>query len=265
MQSQLDVQGAVYDTAGSLEDLGAKGETAMGRVEQGAQKVSGALREVKQASDEAGSGVERVAEGADAAGKSMSSASSAAGGLSLNMGEVSERTRELLSQMSGPNGLQQFANVWNALFEQRQDLAKYTEEQKKVLDGMEEISGKRKELSERFDLVGSSELDAIVQLESQIESKRLEKERAAKLAAEERRRAAQADAEAQAKADAARIQAGDNKEQVLTIDWKAPSKEVVAGATAAEIQQAERIAGLVAPIVLRRIERSRAVSVRGAR
>ncbi|KAA9003481.1 Laminin subunit alpha-2 [Stenotrophomonas cyclobalanopsidis] len=265
VQSQLDVQGAVYDTAGSLEDLGARGETAMGRVEQGAQKVSDALREVKQTSDEAGSGVERLADGADAAGGSLKKASVEAGGFSMNMGEISEHTRDLLAQMNGPNGLQQFANVWNALFEQRQDLAKYTEEQKKLLDGMEEVSGKRKELAERFDMVGSSELDAIVQLESQIESKRLEKEKAAKQAAEDRRRAALAEAEAQAKADAARIQAGDNKEQVLTIDWKAPSKEVVAGATAAEMQQAERIAGLVAPLVLRRIERSRAVSVRSAR
>lgn len=134
-----------------------------------------------------------------------------------------------------------------------------------AVDGMDEISGKRKELAERFDLVGAGELDAIVQLENQIESKRLEKEKAAQQAAQERRKAAMAEAEAQAKADASRIQAGDTKEQVLTIDWKAPSKEVVAGATAAEIQQAERIAGLVAPIVLRKIERSRAVSVRGAR
>lgn len=265
VQSQLDVQGAIYDTGEAMGALGEKGETAMGRVEQGAQRVSGALRDVKQASDEASSGVDQVAAGAANASSSLESASNAAGGFSLNMGEISEHTRDLLAQMNGPNGLQQFANVWNALFEQRQDLAKYTEEQKKLLDGMEEVSGKRKELSERFDMVGASELDAIVQLENQIESKRLEKERAAKQAAEDRRRAALAEAEAQAKADASRIQAGDSKEQVLTIDWKAPSKEVVAGATAAEIQQAERIAGLVAPIVLRRIERSRAVSVRGAR
>jgi len=265
VQSQLDVQGAIYETGEAMGELGAKGESALGRVEQGAQRASGALREVKQASDEASSGVDQVAASASSAGGSLESASNAAGGFSLNMGEISEHTRDLLAQMNGPNGLQQFANVWNALFEQRQDLAKYTEEQKKLLDGMEEVSGKRKELSERFDMVGSSELDAIVQLENQIESKRLEKERAAKQAAEDRRRAALAEAEAQAKADASRIQAGDNKEQVLTIDWKAPSKEVVAGATAAEIQQAERIAGLVAPIVLRKIERSRAVSVRGAR
>lgn len=265
VQSQLDVQGAVYETGDALGELGAKGESAMVRVEQGAQKVSGALKEVKQASDEAGSGVERVAAGAAAAGENLGSASTAARGFSLNMGEISDKTRELLGQMSGPNSLQQFANIWNSLYRQRQDLAKYTEEQKKLLDGMDEISGKRKELAERFDLVGAGELDAIVQLENQIESKRLEKEKAAQQAAQERRKAAMAEAEAQAKADASRIQAGDTKEQVLTIDWKAPSKEVVAAATAAEIQQAERIAGLVAPIVLRKIERSRAVSVRGTR
>ncbi|MRI44284.1 Laminin subunit alpha-2 [Stenotrophomonas sp. MH181796] len=265
VQSQLDVQGAIYETGDALGELGTKGESAMGRVEQGAQKVTGALKEVKQASDEAGSGVERVAAGAAAAGDNLGSASTAARGFSLNMGEISDKTRELLGQMNGPNSLQQFANIWNSLYRQRQDLAKYTEEQKKLLDGMDEISGKRKELAERFDLVGAGELDAIVQLENQIESKRLEKEKAAQQAAQERRKAALAEAEAQAKADASRIQAGDTKEQVLTIDWKAPSKEVVAGATAAEIQQAERIAGLVAPIVLRKIERSRAVSVRGAR
>ncbi len=265
VQSQLDVQGAIYETGDALGELGTKGESAMGRVEQGAQKVTGALKEVKQASDEAGSGVERVAAGAAAAGDNLGNASSAARGFSLNMGEISDRTRELLSQMSGPNSLQQFANIWNSLYRQRQDLAKYTEEQKKLLDGMDEISGKRQELAERFDLVGAGELDAIVQLENQIEAKRLEKERAAKQAAEERRKAALAEAEAQARADASRIQAGDTKEQVLTIDWKAPSKEVVAGATAAEIQQAERIAGLVAPIVLQKIERSRAVSIRGPR
>lgn len=265
VQSQLDVQGAIYETGDALGELGTKGESAMGRVEQGAQKVTGALKEVKQASDEAGSGVERLAAGAAAAGDNFGNASAAARGFSLNMGEISDKTRELLGQMSGPNSLQQFANIWNSLYRQRQDLAKYTEEQKKLLDGMDEISGKRRELAERFDLVGAGELDAIVQLENQIESKRLEKEKAAQQAAQERRKAALAEAEAQAKADASRIQASDTKEQVLTIDWKAPTKDVVAGATAAEIQQAERIAGLVAPIVLRKIERSRAVSVRGAR
>lgn len=195
----------------------------------------------------------------------MASASNAAQGFSLSMGEISQKTRDMLSQMSGPNSLQQFANIWNSLYAQRQELARYTEEQKQLLEGMDELAGKRKELAERFDLVGASELDSVVQLENQIEAKRLEKERAAKQAAEERRKAAVAEAEAQAKADASRIKAGEAKEQVLVIDWKAPSKEIVAGATAAEQQQAERIANMVAPLVLRKVQQSRSVSVRGRR
>ena len=265
VQSQLDVQGAIYDTGDSMEQLGAKGAAAMGRVEQGAQKATDAMLDVKRASDEAATGVERVAEGASAAGGSLASASNAAQGFSLSMGEISQKTRDMLSQMSGPNSLQQFANIWNSLYAQRQELAKYTEEQKQLLEGMDELAGKRKELAERFDLVGASELDSVVQLENQIEAKRLEKERAAKQAAEERRKAAVAEAEAQAKADASRIKAGEAKEQVLVIDWKAPSKEIVAGATAAEQQQAERIANMVAPLVLRKVQQSRSVSVRGRR
>ncbi|WP_447900719.1 Laminin subunit alpha-2 [Stenotrophomonas sepilia] len=263
VQSQLDVQGAIYDTGDSMEQLGAKGATAMGRVEQGAQQATAAMRDVKRASDEAATGVERVAEGASAAGGSLASASTAAKGFSLSMGEISQKTRDMLSQMSGPNSLQQFANIWNSLYAQRQELAKYTEEQKQLLEGMDDLAGKRKELAERFDLVGASELDSVVQLENQIEAKRLEKERAAKEAAEERRKAAVAEADAQAKADASRIKAGETNEQVLVIDWKAPSKEIVAGATAAEQQQAERIANMVAPLVLRRVQQSRSVSVRG--
>nr|DAH88552.1 MAG TPA: tail tape measure [Caudoviricetes sp.] len=265
VQSQLDVQGAIYDTGDSMEQLGAKGATAMGRVEQGAQRATDAMRDVKRASDEAATGVERVAEGASAAGGSLASASTAAKGFSLSMGEISQKTRDMLSQMSGPNSLQQFANIWNSLYAQRQELAKYTEEQKQLLEGMDELAGKRKELAERFDLVGASELDSVVQLENQIEAKRVEKERAAKQAAEERRKAAVAEADAQAKADASRIKAGEAKEQVLVIDWKAPSKEIVAGATAAEQQQAERIANMVAPLVLRKVQQSRSVSVRGRR
>src|SRR5690606_29132699 len=48
----------------------------------------------------------------------------------------------------------------------------------------------------------------------------------------------------------------------LTIDWKAPSKSTATTASAAEIEQAERLAALVAPRVLQAIQRSRSISVR---
>lgn len=118
-------------------------------------------------------------------------------------------------------------------------------------------------MDERFDLVGPAELEEVVQIENQIEAKRLERDREAKQAMEERRRAAEAEAEAQARADAARITSGGKAEQVLVIDWKAPSKEVLAGVTAREVQEAQRLANLVAPLVLQKVQQSRAVSVRG--
>lgn len=80
-----------------------------------------------------------------------------------------------------------------------------------------------------------------------------------------RRRSIEAAAESQAKLDAERIGERGKNEQVLVIDWKSPNKEVVAGATAAEQQQAERIANMVAPLVLREVQQSRSVSVRGRR
>lgn len=262
VQSQLDVQGAIFDTGDSLHELGATGESAMGRVEHGAQKVVGALKEVKQKSEEAGGGVQKVAKGAADADKNLTNASVAAKGFSLEMGVVSAKTREMLAQMNGPNGLQQFANIWNSLYDQRQDLAKYKEEQEAVLKGMEDLSVARSALAERFDLVGPAELEEVVQIENQIEAKRLERDREARQAMEERRRAAEAEADAQAKADAARITSGGRTEQVLVIDWKAPSKEVLAGVTAREVQEAQRLANLVAPLVLQQVQKSRAVSVR---
>lgn len=262
LQAQLDVQAAIYLTNESLDDMGGTGQGAMDKIERGANRVTGALREVEATSNAAASGVERVADGAASAGGSLGSASTAAQGFSLQMGEISSKTREMLAQMNGPNGLQQFANIWNSLYDQRQDLAKYKEEQAAVLKGMEDLSTARSALAERFDLVGPAELEEIVQIENQIEAKRLERDREAKQAMEERRRAAEAEADAQAKADAARITSGGRSEQVLVIDWKAPSKEVLAGVTAREVQEAQRLANLVAPLVLQQVQKSRAVSVR---
>jgi len=98
-------------------------------------------------------------------------------------------------------------------------------------------------------------------VENQIETKRLERDRAAKRAIEERLRAAQEEAKTQAEADAKRV--GDNKgQEILVIDWRAPSKSVEASASAEARAQAEQMASLVAPLVLQKISRSRSVSVR---
>ena len=183
----------------------------------------------------------------------------------MNMGTISAKTRELLSQIGGPRGLQQFANIWNGLAAQRRELEAYKQEQAEVLQGMDELSKQRRQLAQRFDLVGEGELEEVLQIEQQIEAKHAERRRAA---AEERRArldAAQEEAALQAEADAKRISKGSGGSaggDVLRIEWSAPSRSVAASASAADREQAERIAGLVVPMVMDKLARSKSVSVR---
>src|SRR5690606_21878617 len=85
---------------------------------------------------------------------------------------------------------------------------------------------------------------------------------------QELERARQMREEAERTAKAAREAAGAGSdafskpiEDVLRIEWTAPSRSTATAASAAEMEQAERLASLVAPLVLRQVERSRSVSV----
>lgn len=265
VQAQLDVQGAVYRTNQAMKDLGKTGGGAMRQIGSGADKGSSALASVADSAQAAASSVDQVANSAQKADAQLGSASVAAQGFSLSMGEISAKTTELLAQMDGRNGLQQFANIWNALYYQREDLAAYKKEQEGILKGMDELSDKRRELASRFDLVGEGELEGVLQIENQIEAKRMERDRASKQLIEDRLRAAQAEEKAQAEANEKRVKGGDGKgPETIIVDWRAPSRSVVASASAAEIEQAERLADLVAPRVMQRIQRSKSVSLRGS-
>lgn len=262
VQAQLDVQGVVYRTSESIKGLGNTGKSSMQQIEKGAEKGSGALKDVEASSKAAAAGVEQVADSAQKAGGNLGKASTAAQGFSLSMGEVSAKTWELLSQMDGANGLQQFANIWNGLYQQRKDLKAYKEEQEAILKGMDDLSDKRRELASRFDLVGPGELEGVLQVENQIEAKRTERDRAAKKLIDDRLRAAEAEEKAQDEANAKRVAGGAKEPDTIIVDWRAPSRSVVASASAAEREQAERMADLVAPLVLQRVARSKSVSIR---
>lgn len=266
VNSQLEVQGSVLQTGQHMKGLGVTGQSAMQQVQSGAQAGTQAMGQLTQKTAEAGGEMEGLGQSAERSGQQLQKAGKAAQSMAFSIGEVSDAALSAMRNLSGPNPLQQFANALNKVTSQRKQLAEYKKELEELANAQDEFSSSAtSRLGSKYDYLGKQEIAEVAALEAQVARKRAEEERAAQQAAEDRRKAAMAEAEAQAKADASRIQAGDTKEQVLTIDWKAPSKEVVAGATAAEIQQAERIAGLVAPIVLRKIERSRAVSVRGAR
>lgn len=265
VEQQLAMREAVLNTNRGLEQQNQTARAATQTVKGGGDAAAASLGEMGDQAAAAAQSIDAVGDSAGRSSGELDRASASAGGFTMQMGEISTKTSELLSQMNGPGGLQQFANIWNSLYNQRKDLKAYKEEQEEILKGMDEMADKRRELASRFDLVGASELEEVLQIENQIEAKRAERERAAKADAEERRRAAEAEIRAQEAADAKRIGAasGAGEPDVVRIQWDAPSKDVIASATAAEREFVDRIANMVAPRVLDKIARSKSVSIRG--
>ncbi len=264
VDSQLAVQESIYDTERSMQRLGDVSDVAMRQLQDGASRSRERLDEVRQSAGGAADQVDRVGSSSERMGKQMGQAGAAAQGMAFSIGEVSESALQAMRKLSGPNPLVQFANALNRVTDQRKQLAEYKAELQATAEAEDELSKAAKErLAGQFDYVGKGEIAEVAQLEAQVMRQRQQRDQEAAAALAERRKQAEAEAEAQAKADAARIGSNGTNEQVIVIDWKLPSKEVVAGATAAEVQQAQRLAGLVAPLVLRQVQQSRAVSVRG--
>lgn len=264
VDSQLAVQESIYDTERSMQRLGDVSDVAMRQLQDGASRSRERLEEVRESAGGAADQVDRVGSSSERMGKQMGQAGAAAQGMAFSIGEVSESALQAMRKLSGPNPLVQFANALNRVTDQRKQLAEYKAELQATAEAEDELSKAAKErLAGQFDYVGKGEIAEVAQLEAQVVRQRQQRDQEAAAALAERRKQAEAEAEAQARADAARIGSNGSNEQVIVIDWKLPSKEVVAGATAAEVQQAQRLAGLVAPLVLRQVQQSRAVSVRG--
>ncbi|EMR0514612.1 phage tail length tape measure family protein [Stenotrophomonas maltophilia] len=264
VDSQLAVQESIYDTERSMQRLGDVSDVAMRQLQDGASRSRERLEEVRESAGGAADQVDRVGSSSERMGKQMGQAGAAAQGMAFSIGEVSESALQAMRKLSGPNPLVQFANALNRVTDQRKQLAEYKAELQATAEAEDELSKAAKErLAGQFDYVGKGEIAEVAQLEAQVMRQRQQRDQEAAAALAERRKQAEAEAEAQARADAARIGSNGSNEQVIVIDWRLPSKEVVAGATAAEVQQAQRLAGLVAPLVLRQVQQSRAVSVRG--
>ncbi|HCT26870.1 MAG TPA: Laminin subunit alpha-2 [Stenotrophomonas sp.] len=264
VESQLSVQESVFDTERSVEKLGETSDKAMRQLKEGADQGKGALDGVKDSADAAATNVERVGSNSGGAGQAMSQASGVASGFALNLGELSDAAMAALTSLRGLDQVRQLANVTNEIYAQRKALAAYRKDLQAAVAAEDELTAATTErLRERYGMLGDNELGEVARLEIELEQRRTERDRASAQAAQDRRKAAEAEAESQAKADAARLSSNGKSEQVLVIDWRFPNKQVTAAATAEQRQQAQVIADLVAPEILRRIERSRSISVRG--
>lgn len=259
VQSQLDVMGAIYQTGDAYEKMGESGRAAMAKVERAALDGRAAVIDLGNSAAQASADVDGLGNAASDAGSKVQEASTATAGFSLNLGSLSEKAREAITSAKG---LAEFATVWNGLAQQRRELAKYTEELERSTKATDGLDQKRQELASRFDLLGEGDFEKVLQLEGQIAQQQAQRDQASRQAAEDRRKAVQAELEAQERADQARVGKTGGTE-TLVIDWRAPKREVVAAESAAEREQAERLASLVAPMVLNRIARSRSVSIKG--
>lgn len=264
VQSQLQVQGQILQTGQNFKGMGNAGQVAMGQVEGGAMAGRAAIIQMTQGVSEATGEVASLGDRAEQTGGQFEKAGKAAQSMAFSIGEISEAAKYAMTNLGNTNPLQNFANALNKLTAQRKQLAGLKKELEEAGSAQDKfLESAKAGLQRQFDFVGESELNEVAQLQAGIARQRAEADAAAQKAAQDRLKAIQAEAEAQAQADRARIGGGSSKEEVLVIDWRTPSKEVMAAATAEERQFAERIVGLVAPAVLRKVQQSRAVSVRG--
>lgn len=268
VNQQLELKGSILQVNDGLDQQGRTGSSAMQQIVQGGEGAAAALIKIKDEAYLTANGVETLGESAERAGEQVEGAAGATSGFSLELGELSDTAKEAFATMGGANALQQFANIWNGLAKQRRELKAYREELEGTIKGFDGLAQQREQLKSRFNLLGDGELDQVLQLETQITAQQEARDRTAREAAAERRRTAEAEKAAQAEADAKRVGAGSEAGvDVVRVEWAAPTRSVVASASAADREQAERIADLVAPLVLKKLARSKSVSVRagGAR
>jgi tape measure domain-containing protein len=257
--------GSVTQTA---KDMGAG-------VDEGASQASDALRGLAGAANEAADASGNMAEAADSAAGRFDQLLQASTQMSFSLGEVGDGFREAMKAMfasarAGSPVLEKFFGITNELSRQRRELAGLAADLDEASGKYDEMAERRAQLRNQFGFVSDGELDAVIQKETQIDAMRKQRSEARANEAEAERRANEARLAAMKEQQNAQRAAGDamsTDEQRLVIDWRAPSKGVAASASAAEIEQAERLAELVAPRVLQRIERARSVSIsrRGSR
>jgi hypothetical protein len=266
VESQLEHLGAIYRVNDAMDDLKEKGTSATRAVADGAAGAARELDGVAASAGGAASATEAVGAAGSNAASGLGGADSAAQGLSFSLGDLSGKARELFQTLGGQDSLEKFATLMNGISKQRRDLAEYNAELERTLKSNDEMGAQRDALASKFDYLGTAELERTLQLETQIKQQIQARDQAARQAVEQRRQEVEAAQRQQEAEDAKRVgNANGSGTEILRIEWTAPSASVAASASAQERETAERLASLVAPLVLDRVARSRSVSVSAGR
>jgi tape measure domain-containing protein len=266
--NSVEFQSAVAQVEAKLKSLSSTGAAVGGGVKEGADRGSRALEQLSNSATETATDVASVGDAAEGAAEGIGEANAETESFSFSMGVLSEAAQEALRQLDqyrGGNFVQRFANVWNEIYRQRQELAGLNADLQKTIGQYDEFADRREELRKQYTLLTDEELNSVIQNEQKIAQAKEARNAKLRQQQEEERKAGEARLEALKEAAAAEKNAGDameNTDQTLVIDWRPPSKSVAATASARELEEADRIAALVAPKVLQQIERSRSVAIR---
>lgn len=260
VEGELRVQEAIHGVNRGLQEMEKHGSSAGQAVAAGAREAAAALDSAGDAGASAAKGVEQTGKSTSDATKFMGDASKQGQNFALALYEVSDAAMKAYMQtnrLAGQSDLwrRELNGITDAVNAQGDALREQLKELDKASGAYDELAARRDQLQKKFDLLGAGEIEKLVQAEQ-----RLDQQRKSAAATKEREVAAARAARAEADRAARDATSASSADQTLTIRWLAPSKSVATAASAAEIEQAERIADLVAPRVLQRLERAKSMS-----
>ena len=274
VESELEVLNAIYDVNDGLKEMGRIGGDAGSAVAAGASEAAQALENVRASGGAAGQAVSDVGDAAWEGRRGLYGAAQGAYTLAQGLGELSKAaldaymaTNSTISLLTsgGKDIFPMFNainNVTDRIREQKEALDAELASLEKTAAGYDDLEERRAQIQRRFDLLGASQIEQVLQLEQQNEQKRK-----ARLAEEERERAAQRAADLkrlevadklQEVAGAARIPVSDNK---LTVVLEYPEPSSGGELSPQERRTADRILAYILPRLTRELARSKSLTV----
>lgn len=267
VEAEIRVMEQIFRVNDGLDQMAASGARAGDEVAGGAQRAAGALQGTSSAAASAASNLDAVASSASGVGQAADTAEKGAKRAGVALGEMSEAAVKSLMSL---NRLAWSPQLWsdamnrqiNVITEEGKRVAELTQEYERKAAAMDKNTESVNELRSAYQYATDEQLRGLAAAKEALNvqtTQRREEARARRAAAAEAADAAALEARARSAAMGPTAAAADD---TLVIEWRAPSRSTATAASVAEVEQAERIAELVAPRVLQRIERARAMSLR---
>ncbi|HEY4531532.1 MAG TPA: tape measure protein [Luteimonas sp.] len=229
----------------------------------GLGRLGGQLMQAAELADDAtsqmASGVDGVAKASEKAGEDVGGFKVELQGLTDELVKAYFSTNRYVSTISSSiwsNAMNRITAEANA---QADAIARLNEEMDKELAKHDPLAKALEELKSQYPYVQEAQLRATAEKQARLEEQKQQELARARQMREEAERTAHAAREASAGGSLDAL--AKPVEDVIRIEWTAPSRSTATAASAAEAEQAERQANLVLPILMQKLERARAVSM----